>query len=138
MSIPSKGSRLIHVDGRNYRWRVRSNPTYAQAICELPLQLAIEEASRKEGSVLVVSLPFWHPSNWMQTTGGKVTPSLVAGIIRRAVGGGWQPNISGAQFKLSLTGPDLEMLAQGTRDGERVQNPDGKTPGPASVPRARA
>lgn len=61
MALTRKGARLITVDGVVYRWRVRPPPTYAQALGELPLAFAAEQADCK-GSVLLVTMPQDHPT----------------------------------------------------------------------------
>jgi hypothetical protein len=64
MGMLKKGSRLLIVDGIEYRWRVRNKPTYSQGLTSSPLILAIEQASNP-GAKLVAELPSAHPSNWM-------------------------------------------------------------------------
>jgi hypothetical protein len=97
MSIPKKGSRRVVVDDIEYRWRVRSRPTYDQALGDASLLLAIEQAGRR-GAVLVVTLSQPHPSNWMLKPSEAVTPARVAEYIRKALSDGWCPAVSGAQF----------------------------------------
>ena len=99
MSIPKKSSRRVLVDKVEFRWRVRSRPTYDQALAVGPLILAVEQAEGR-GSVLLVELPQAHPSNWMQKPAPGVTPRVVAGYIRQALAAGWQPWVRGAQFHL--------------------------------------
>jgi hypothetical protein len=99
MSIPKKGSRQVVVDEVEFRWRVRSRPTYDQALAASPLILAVEQTERR-GSVLIVDLPQPHPSNWMQKPAPGVTPVVVAGYIRQALTAGWQPAVRGAQLQL--------------------------------------
>ena len=101
MSIPKKASRQIVVDDIEFRWRVRSRPTYDQAVTASPLVLAIEQTDCR-GSVLVVELPQAHPSNWMHKPSPGVTPQTVAGYIRTALTAGWKPSVRGAQFRLVL------------------------------------
>ena len=103
MSIPKKGSRQIVVDDIEFRWRVRSRPTYDQAITSSPLVLAVEQAGSR-GSVLVVELPQAHPSNWMHKPSPGVTPQIVTRYIRDALTAGWKPSVRGAQFRLDLHG----------------------------------
>jgi hypothetical protein len=101
MSIPKKGSRQVVVGKIAYRWRVRSRPTYCQALTWSPLTLAVEQA-QSPGSVLVIDLPQLHPSNWFQKPSSGVTPAVVATYIRQALKAGWQPSVRGAQFYLEL------------------------------------
>ncbi|CCH16950.1 conserved hypothetical protein [Micromonospora lupini str. Lupac 08] len=104
MALTREGSRLITVDGIVYRWRVRGKPTYAQALCERPLTLAIEQADRK-GSVLLVTMPQDHPSNWIGGPPVPVLPSTVAAVVRKALAEGWRPNQPAAAFHMAA--PDL-------------------------------
>lgn len=108
MSIPKKGSRLISVAGQRYRWRVRNRPTYAQALIESGMVLAVETATPPVGSVLVAQLALNHPSNWMLQPGGAVTPALVTQIIQQALSMGWEPHCPGDQFWLDI--PDRPLV----------------------------
>jgi hypothetical protein len=108
MSIPKAGSRLLHLDGSVYRWRVRSRPTYSQANGWNGLFLAVEDAAHPKGSVLVVSLGVAHPSNWLKLSSRAITPAEVSGWVRRALSLGWQPRAPGVQFFLSASSTDGE------------------------------
>ena len=101
MSIPKAGSRLLHLDGSVYRWRVRRRPTYCQGMGWGGLSFAVEDASHPGGSVLVVSLGVAHPSNWLKLPSRAITPAEVSGWVQRALSLGWQPSVPGAQFLLS-------------------------------------
>ncbi len=100
MAILKKGSRLLTVDGVQYRWRVRNRPTYAQAL-DMTLILAVEQAD-SPGAKLVVGLPQAHPGNWMGSTAIGVLPSDVTGYIRSALASGWHPDAPGAAFILTI------------------------------------
>jgi hypothetical protein len=106
VALTKKGSRLITVDGVVYRWRVRGRPTYAQALGERPLAVAVEQADCK-GCVLLVSMPQDHPSNWIGGPSIPVLPSQVAAVIRRALGEGWRPSQPAAAFR--TTAPDASQ-----------------------------
>jgi hypothetical protein len=101
VALVKKGSRFITVDGVVYRWRLRGRPTYSQGITEQPLAFAVEQADRK-GSVLLVTMPQDHPSNWMGGPVVPVLPSTVAAIVRRAVTLGWQSAVPGPAFRLNV------------------------------------
>lgn len=108
--MPKKGSRLITVDGAVYRWRIRYRPTYCQGNGWTPLRFAVERAEEPEG-VLVVSLPFARPDNWLGERTIAVRPLLVAGCIRRALEKGW--NSGGPGFTLTVTENELtEFLGE--------------------------
>ncbi|MDG9678994.1 hypothetical protein [Micromonospora sp. DH14] len=106
MALAKKGSRLITVDGVVYRWRVRGRPTYAQALGERPLAFAVEQDDCK-GSVLLVSMPQDHPSNWIGGPPVPVLPSMVAAVIRKALTEGWRPSQATAAFR--TTAPDASQ-----------------------------
>ncbi len=84
MTLGTKGSRRIAVDGVSYRWRSRHRPTYCQAMGWSALTFAVGLAEGA-GSTLVVTMPFARPDNWMRSPTGSVTPSIVEAGIRRAV-----------------------------------------------------
>ncbi|MEU3189786.1 hypothetical protein ABZ686_03910 [Streptomyces sp. NPDC006992] len=46
MTLNKKGSRLITVDGIEYRWRIRRKPSYMQGLCWTPMTYAVEAAGR--------------------------------------------------------------------------------------------
>lgn len=100
MTLVRKGARLITVDGVAYRWRVRARPTYAQALCEKPLAVAVERVDCK-GRVLLVNMPQDHPSNWIGGSAVPVLPSAVAAIVRKALADGWQPTQPGGAFRMA-------------------------------------
>ncbi|MET8255546.1 hypothetical protein [Micromonospora sp. NPDC005197] len=106
MTLTKKGSRLITVDGVVFRWRGRGRPTYAQALGERPLSLAVEQADCK-GGVLLVSMPQDHPSNWIGCPSVPVLPSMVAAVIRKALSEGWRPGQLAAAFR--STAPDASQ-----------------------------
>ncbi|MEU8335353.1 hypothetical protein [Micromonospora tulbaghiae] len=107
MALTKKGSRLITVDGVVYRWRVRGRPTYAQALGQRPLTLAVEQADCK-GSVLLVSMPQDHPSNWFGGPSIPVLPSQVAAVIRKALTEGWRPSQLATAFRTTALGASQE------------------------------
>jgi hypothetical protein len=108
MALVKKGSRLITVDGVVYRWRLRRRPTYPQGIGQRRLAFAVEQVDRK-GSVLLVTVPQDHPSNWMGGPAVPVLPSTVAAIVRKALTQGWQASQPGPAFRLDATQADLPV-----------------------------
>ncbi|MBB2948569.1 hypothetical protein FB565_008352 [Actinoplanes lutulentus] len=100
MTLGTKGSRRIAVDGVSYRWRIRRKPTYCQAMGWSAFTFAVGLAEAT-GSTLVVTMPFAHPSNWMQLPSGPVTPATVEASIRHALADGWRPNRPGLPHILS-------------------------------------
>lgn len=104
MAIPKKGSRLIVVDGVQYRWRVRGRPTYPQSMNWRPLVLGIEHAEKSSCQVMVIELPQDHPSGYIPKT-DKVTPVLPSDVekyIRMGLQAGWRPDQPGKQFLMSI------------------------------------
>jgi hypothetical protein len=101
MALTKKGSRLITVDGVVYRWRVRGRPTYAQALCQRPITLAVERADC-EGSVLLVSMAQSHPSNWLGGPAVPAIPSTVATVVRQALADGWRSSAPAAAFHVAM------------------------------------
>lgn len=102
MSIPKKGSRILVIDGKRYRWRVRDRPTYMQALAQSNMMLAVESADTANGSVLLMDLGSPHPSNWLALPGASATPAMVSQMIQRAITLGWNPDHAGDQFHLDV------------------------------------
>lgn len=116
MSVPTKGSRPIEVDGVRYRWLVRRRPTAEQRSGRTPLLLAV---AREDGggASLVVRLCHLHPSNEVRRYGEAVTPRVVAAWIRAGLRHGWQPERPGPQVLLS--GRDHTVQPSGPRAAPR-------------------
>jgi hypothetical protein len=106
MTLGTKRSRLITVDGVRYRWKVRHRPTYSQANDWTPLTFAVERAE-DPGCVLVVSMPSAHPGNWMLMPSIAIRPAVVATSVRNAIVRGWVPVHKGPVFSLALTDEDV-------------------------------
>jgi len=102
MSIPKKGSRILVIDGKRYRWRVRHRPTYMQALAQNNMMLAVESADTANGAVLLMDLGSPHASNWLALPGASVTPAMVSQMIQRAITSGWNPDRAGDQFHLDV------------------------------------
>ena len=104
LTLARKGTRRIIVGSVAYRWKVRSRPTYCQAMGWSPLTFVVERA-QPSGARLVVSLPFAHPSNWLGLPTGPVFPRTVAGAIVLGLDNGWQPSQRGPDFVMALEAP---------------------------------
>lgn len=103
MTLVRKGSRRITVDGTDYRWRIRGRPTYAQGLCEFPMNFAVELAEAP-GQTLVVATQHPHPSSWLSTAPPvPVTPAVVSTAIRSALAQGWTPDSRGSAFHMKLS-----------------------------------
>lgn len=132
MSLARKGSRRIVVDQVAFRWAVRRRPTYCQANGWTPLRFVVHRADRP-GSVLVVSLPYAHPGNWLGLPSTAVRPVLVALAVRRALAAGWQPTRPGPPFTLTFRDhDDVESCGGITRGGGRRADPPARSGYPAS------
>lgn len=116
MTLGTKRSRPIAVDGVMYRWKVRRRPTYSQANGWAPLTFAVQRAE-DPGCVLVVSMPSAHPGNWMLMPRGAIRPAIVATSVRMAIGRGWVPAHKGPAFSLALTQDDV--VSANDRDRRR-------------------
>jgi hypothetical protein len=101
VTLTSKGSRRIVVDGLVFRWLVRRRPTYCQALGWSPLTF-VAELLDESGAPLVVALPYAHPGNWLGLSSAPVRPATVAAGIHQALAAGWQPRRSGRAFALAL------------------------------------
>ncbi|GAB5543736.1 MAG: hypothetical protein SangKO_034960 [Sandaracinaceae bacterium] len=89
MSIPKTGSRRVKVDGVEYLWRVRKQPTHSQALTETRMTLAVQAAAGR--SVLVVDLGVTRPDNCLRPHQTQLRPRMVREMIRTALEGGWLP-----------------------------------------------
>jgi hypothetical protein len=101
MAIPRKGSRLITVDGTDYRWSIRPRPTYSQGLVWWSLTFAVELADTP-GQVLSVKTSLPRLDNWLGLKSRPVTPRIVEQTIRAARTAGWEPQRSGGAFKFDL------------------------------------
>ncbi|MFD7548531.1 hypothetical protein ACFV0R_26995 [Streptomyces sp. NPDC059578] len=106
MALVRKGARRIVIDGTAYRWRVRSRPTYLQALAWTPCAFAVELAD-VPGSTLVVTTDRPHPSNWLGHETSAVLPADVAEAVRIALRKGWTPTMPGSPFRLDRTNEKL-------------------------------
>jgi hypothetical protein len=100
MTMAKKGSRLITIDGTQYRWKVRGRPTYSQLLTWTPLTFAVENAA-EPGSLLTVSTNFDHPHS-IGDRPGVILPATVVSAVRTALSQGWQPSPPGPAFPLTL------------------------------------
>lgn len=120
MSMPRKGSRRIVVDGRSFRWRVRSQPTYCQANAWSPLTVAVEHEPR--GAVLVLVFAGARPDNWIGASMSIATPASVAAAIRASLCAGWDVDGLGGQVFFHVAtgrlGTDLRDAARDRSEGD--------------------
>ncbi|MEU8636747.1 hypothetical protein AB0C38_31635 [Amycolatopsis sp. NPDC048633] len=87
MTLARKGSRLITVDGTDYRWTVRPKPTYTQGLGST-MTFAVELAERP-GATLVVDTGRPRPDNWLHLATEPVRPAEVADGVRAALARGF-------------------------------------------------
>lgn len=81
------------VDGIAYRWLIRRKPTYAQAIAQTPLTIAIQQDDGT-GSVLIVETERARPDNWLGADAAVITPKTVTSVIRQAQRDGWPKKLA--------------------------------------------
>jgi hypothetical protein len=81
MSLAKKGSRVVDVDGRGYRWRVLTahDPNFA-----IVVQLAEAPGQRMV--------------TWVHPPAALITPELVRRAIRDALANGWTPDRRGPEL----------------------------------------
>jgi len=117
MALNRKGSRLITVDGIEYRWRIRRKPSYTQALGWTPMTYAVEAANGSQsGTTLIVTSSQAHASNWVGHEAEPIRPAHVAASIREALEQGWNPTRTGSPFRLDRHAgdePDLSGLDGG-------------------------
>ncbi|MGW5722306.1 hypothetical protein ACWEVP_39460 [Amycolatopsis sp. NPDC003865] len=87
MTLSRKGSRLITVDGAEYRWTVRRKPTYSQGL-GATMTFAVEPAEHP-GATLVVDTGRPRPDNWLHLPAEPVHPAEVAEAVRMALARGF-------------------------------------------------
>ena len=87
MTPARKGSRLITVDGTDYRWSVRPKPTYSQGL-GATMTFAVALADRP-GATLVVDTGRPRPDNWLHMRTEPVRPAEVVDAVRAAVARGF-------------------------------------------------
>lgn len=89
MSIPHKGSRLVDVDGRPFRFLVKEThvPEHRD---QKELSVTIQEESDRPGRPLQFRWPYGH----------AVTPEDVRNAVRDAMKAGWDPGSRGGVFLL--------------------------------------
>ena len=85
MSMTKRGSRPIVVDGNEYRWRIRCNPTYCQG-CEWRNMTVAVERFDDPGSMLMIDTNRLRLDSWISPSHDRpVTPSEIARCIRGGV-----------------------------------------------------
>jgi hypothetical protein len=103
MAIPKKGSRKINVDGRDFLWRVRSKPTYSQALGWANMTISVTLANQLGASTLMIHANFSRPDAWIPDPDTvPITPAMVAHSIKQALRDGWAPTQSGTAFEVAL------------------------------------
>lgn len=103
MAIGRKSSRRIVVDGTTYRWRLRRQPTYDQALCDRPCTYAVQYAE-DPGTTFVVTTNQPHTSNWSGSPAVAVLPRDATAAMASALCPGWSPTQPGPAFHLEQPG----------------------------------
>ncbi|WP_086848703.1 hypothetical protein [Amycolatopsis kentuckyensis] len=99
MTLPRKGSRLIAVDGTDYRWTIRRRPSYSQGL-GATMTFAVELAERP-GATLVVDTGRPRPDNWLRLVTEPVRPAEVAEAVRTALERGFEFTVRPARRSTS-------------------------------------
>jgi hypothetical protein len=100
MTIPSKGSRKINADGKQFSWYIRKEPTYTQGINQGTLRVAIQSCAEGEPCVLMVYLGVSRPDNWINPHQTAIKPSMIRNMIEAALRNGWRPASQKSPFPL--------------------------------------
>jgi len=96
---------VITVDGNRYRWSIRPQPTYTQAIGDAGIHVAVA-LEDGVGATLVICFDGVRPDAWVRPVEGTiVTPAVVAEAVRVAQRRGWVANAPGPAFTLSIASP---------------------------------
>lgn len=98
MAIPKKGSRKIVIESVEYRWTIRSKPTYSQGAFGDDMTAAVELAE-SPGTVLSITFPWMRCDSWIGNPEIPVTPKDIEFCIKDALSNGWQPEAKGSAFK---------------------------------------
>ncbi|GAB2888953.1 hypothetical protein ACCI51_19170 [Microbulbifer echini] len=98
MAISKKGSRKIIVDSVEYRWTIRSKPTYSQGAFGDDMTAAVELAECP-GQVLSITFPWIRCDSWIGNLEKPVTPKDIEASIQTALQNGWRPELKGSAFK---------------------------------------
>ncbi len=114
MAIPKKGSRLITVDGIQYRWYVRHKPSYWQEFFEVKYGFAVEQVTSAKTSTLVVHTPYSRPDCLYDRNAAVIRPSDVAEAIQSAIKAGWDPLKSKGtvEYKFNVGTPLAQIKAE--------------------------
>lgn len=92
MTIPHKGSRLLDVDGKAFRFLVKDlrGPTVSESGEPTQVRVTVQEDSDQPGRPLQFTWPYGH----------AVTPEDVRTAVRDGVKAGWDPASRGGVFLL--------------------------------------
>jgi hypothetical protein len=92
VSINSRGSRTVRIGEEEWVWKIRRNPTAAQASGATPMLVAVQRVAPLSRAVLVVDVGLTRPDNSGARHETAVTPMLVRLMVARAREAGWQPD----------------------------------------------
>ncbi|MGW3043526.1 hypothetical protein ACWC9T_26555 [Kitasatospora sp. NPDC001159] len=112
--MAQRAPRRIHVDGRDYRWAVRSRDGE-----HVVVRVWLDQAGRG-GRVLAVTRRFddpWLHYGVLLTAPPEriaeilqlepVTPALTADLVRAGLAAGWRPEETGAELRFTTAGDSL-------------------------------
>ena len=101
MGIPKKGSRKITVDGENFIWLIRRDPTY-YSFDVAYINIAVEYAEGT-GSKLVIIAGRLVIKDGNSIKFKPVVPSEVELWIHQAIKAGWEPKKPGKPFEFLVS-----------------------------------
>ena len=96
MALPRRGSRLITVDAREYRWIVSPNDGWIEVVVE---------RTDGPGRRLVARTGYHDLTNEAGLNLAqqpKITPAFVRRAILAAIAAGWKPSVRGKHFTLDI------------------------------------
>lgn len=91
MALPKKNTRTIDIEGKVYRYLIKSTSTDAHSYLEQDkkeITITVQEDCDKPGNLLQMRL-----SNY-----AACTPKNVRNIIEQSILAGWEPGIKGCPF----------------------------------------
>jgi hypothetical protein len=110
MGMPRKGSRVIDVDGKKFRWTLHYKRAQYRWDDPMPARTAgmvtIQEDHERPGHVLQQNL------SWLR--GSSITPDVMRQVIRQALQEGWNP-ASRERPSLKIFGKSVDIEGLDTK-----------------------
>lgn len=87
MTMPRKGSRKIVIDGNEFIWKIKKDPSHSESH-DVMYQIPIQHIGG--GQILLVSTGFCRSYAYKGSRVFQITPSIITRCIEYAIGEGWQ------------------------------------------------